>query len=510
MNSNYFFYFSSSKISVRHYPDRPAPPPPPTSAPALSPSSTDDMNATLLKSNDSNDDSVKRELFGSFKGFSLKPLPMTKPNIIGAANVAYVHPVAKTETNTEQCMPNRAAPLPPPSNSPKKAQVKSSPVSHPKSSPNSIRYQNIDSIDKSSPETPIEVKLFATKSDAKERPKISHPVLENSTFSVKKLIATANTNQVPKSTSNVLPKTTTQTLNIAQKANELQSALQKSPSDKSTTKKLEISQPVRPTSFGRSQSMRSPSAKEEPKRNALASGSMRYPGGVKRTGTMNRPKNPPPPRPNNPPGTAEASSMRNIYANSSEDNIYCDIEEIKEPSPPNGLLSEIVNEIENRNLNSIYSTAKKPIPKNVIEPSNNSDAISTESSTDSQKSGSDNNHIYMNTASAEQPLIHKPSFNVQDSKPPKSNVALIAKKLSFNAVAPGNSSKPMIAVKPPLSGLGEQKGVNASSKVTSQNNSTKLNKIGPNATNINLTAKPNINATSNVRSMHKRFENRNA
>lgn len=464
------------------------------------------MNATLLKSNDGNDDSVKRELFGSFKGFSLKPLPMTKPNIIGASNVAYVHPVAKTETNNEQCMPNRAAPLPPASNSPKKTQIKSSPVSHPKSSPTSIRYQNIDSIDKTSPETPIEVKLFATKSDAKERPKISHPVLENSTFSVKELIASAN--QGPKSTSNVLPKTTTQTSNIAQKASELQSALQKNPSDKSTTKKLEISQPVRPTSFGRSQSMRSPSAKEAPKRNALASGSMRHPGGVKRTGTMNRPKNPPPPRPNNPPSSAGSDSMRNIYANSSEDNIYCDIEEIKEPSPPNGLLSEIVNEIENRNLNSIYSTAKKPTPKNVIEPSNNIDASSTESSTDIQKSGSDNSHIYMNTASAEQPLIHKPSFNVQDSKAKKSNVALIAKKLSSNAIAAGNSSKPMIAVKPPLSG--EQKVVNASNKVTSQNNSTKINKISPNATNINATGRPNINPTSNVRSMHKRFENRNA
>lgn len=492
--------------------------------PTLSPSSTDDMNATLLKSNDGNDDTVKRELFGSFKGFSLKPLPMTKPNIIGASNVAYVQPVAKTETINEQNMPARAAPLPPSSSSPKKSQVKSSPISHhTKSSPSSIRYQNIDRIDKSSPETPIEVKLFASKSDAKERPKISNPVLENSTCSVKELIATANGNQ---SNSNALPKTI-QTSNVLQKANQLQFALHKNPlADKSSLKKLEISSSVRPTSFGRSQSMRSPtSAKEPPKRNDLASGSMRYPGGVKRSATINRPKNPPPPRPSNPP----ADSMYNIYANTNDDdnsirsienstdNIYCDIDEIKEPSPPNGLLSEIVNEIENRNLNSIYSTTKKPSNTKIdskfkknIDQRNNFQVNSPGLASESQKSDSDNSHIYMNTNSVEQPLILKSSSHSNEAKAQKSNVASIAKKLNFNP-AQGISSKPIIAVKPPSNAV-DQKGIinNTSSKSASQSDSTKKPYNVAKTGSSNSMGRPNIHQTSTVRSMHKRFENRNA
>lgn len=485
--------------------------------PALSPSSTDDMNATLLKSNDGNDESVKRELFGSFKGFSLKPLPMTKPNIIGASNVAYVQPVAKTETINEQSMPARAAPLPPSSSSPKKSQVKSSPISHPKkSSPSSIRYQNIDRIDKSSPETPIEVKLFASKSDAKERPKISNPVLENSTCSVKELVATANGNP---SNSNALPKTI-QTSNVLQKANQLQSALQKNPlADKSSLKKLEISSSVRPTSFGRSQSMRSPtSAKDPPKRTDLASGSMRYPGGVKRSATINRPKNPPPPRPSNPP----ADSMFNIYANTNDDNsmrsienstdnIYCDIDEIKEPSPPNGLLSEIVNEIENRNLNSIYSTTKKPSNAKVDSKfkRNNFQVNSPGFASESQKSDSDNSHVYMNTASVEQPLILKSSPNANEAKAHKSNVASIAKKLNFNP-AQGISSKPIIAVKPPSNAVDQKGIINTSSKSASQSDSTKKPYNVAKTGSSNSMGRPNINPTSTVRSMHKRFENRNA
>lgn len=485
------------------------------------------MNATLLKPN--NQETMKRELFGNFKGFSLKPLPMSKPNIFGAANVAYVHPVvAKTETVSEQCVPNRAAPLPPPPQSsnatasPKKSHpIKSSPVSHSKSSPSAIRYQNIDVIDKSSPETPIEVKLFASKSDAKERPKISHPILENSTCSVKDLISTSNANQSVQFKSNVLPKT-----NVAQRANELQSALNKNPIDKSSLKRLDLSsseKSERPNSFGRSQSMRSPSSvKDPPKRNVQASGSMRYPGGLKRVATMNRPKNPPPPRPPNAAaGTASstADSMRNIYANTNDsrslenstDNIYCDIDDIKDRTPPNGLLSEIVNEIESRNLNSIYSTSTKSASNSTIKSNryeNTNKIFDThENSTEpSQSSGSENSQIYMNAAAAEQPLIRHFSGN-KDNKAQKSNVATMAKKLTLNA-APGNSTKPIIAAKPPIV---EQKNINTSNKIASPNASAKrpngLNATKLNAPNMNKT---NANPVSTVRSMQKRFENRKA
>lgn len=514
------------KISVRHHPDRPAPPPP--SAPSsnqLSPSSTDDMNATLLKANEANEDPIKRELFGNFKGFSLKPLPMSKPNILGASNVAYVHPVAKAESVNEQCIPSRAAPLPPATNSPKKAPVKSTPASLPKSSPSSFRYQNINTSPKKTPETPIEVKLFASKSDAKERPKISHPVLENSTCSVKELVAAANSNKKPQNSSNTLPKSNALTQNAVPKPSEASSPLKNGLIQKNSVKKLDISAPVKAVSFGRSQSMRSPSTEKAPvKRNVLASGSMRYPPGSKRVNVVDRPKNPPPPRPSNLPGSS-ASSLRNIYANTngdglnsvdnSTDNIYCVIEDVKEvPPPSNGLLNEIVNEIENRNKNSIYSTSKNKgkIPNGKIT---NNEQIAYENISQNHESTPtlppEPDNIYMNTASgAEQPLMQNKTKVIKSiEKLHKPNVNSIVKKLT----APG-SAKPMIATKPSVSNLIDQKtGLN---KETSQNDSTKKPYISRTNSNVSTKAasssggKATINPISSVRAMHKRFENRNA
>lgn len=500
------------KVSVHHYPDRPAPPPPPhaPSSNHLSPS-TDDMSATLLKANEANEDQIKRELFGNFKGFSLKPLPMSKPNIIGA-NVAYVHPVAKTETTSDQCIPIRAAPLPP-SNSPKKSQIKSSPKANPKSSPSSFRYQNINASPSKTPETPIEVKLFASKIDAKERPKISHPILENSTCSVKELIATANANQSVQKNFNTLPKNKT----VEIKPSDPQATLKKVPFDKNAVKKLEISAPVKAVTFGRSQSMRSPSTEKSPvKRNVLASGSMRHPPGTKRTNSVDRPKNPPPPRPTNLPNSA-ASSMRNIYSNmngsqsmeNSTDNIYCVIEDVKEASPPttNGLLSEIVNEIENRNKNSIYSTTKKntaPSSQTTYENVGHRMNIAAAPADGETEAVPGSNNIYMNTNSAvEQSPSHKLN-NVTSpiEKTHKPNVNSIVKKLSSNSTAgTAKPSKPVIASKPTI---GEQK--KAPGKETSQPNVAKV--AGLNVTKTGTAGKAIINPTSSVRAMHKRFENR--
>lgn len=498
------------KISVRHYPERPPPPPPSAPMTQLSPSSTDDMNATLLKSSNGTEDPIKRELFGNFKGFSLKPLPMTKPSIVGASNVAYVHPVAKTEPNNDHCVPTRSAPLPPTS-SPKKSQIKSSP----KLSQSSFRYQNINETAKESPETPIEVKLFATKSDAKERPKISHPVLENSTVSVKQFIATANAVQNVPTTKPVLPKNVVQNQSkvIAQKPNDLSlTMVEKAPIDKNALKKLEISAPIKAASFSRSQSMRSPSTeKSVAKRNVLASGSMRYPPGSKRPNVVDRPKNPPPPRPAN--GTGSSSSLRNIYANEgsqsniqdSSDNIYCVIEDVKESPPQNGLLTEIVNEIENRNLNSIYSTSKNQRKKPIA--TNTNEQMTYANSNKPVNSDTQSGNIYINTATVVKP-ISNPDLDISNNSKgsSKSNVASIAKKLSSNATIV--HSKPSIATKPTIPNLMDAKLVSASNKETSQTDSVKKPYTKP--TYSTASSKATINPTSSVRMMHKRFENRNA
>lgn len=518
--SKYIFHNSPFfSLKVRQHPDRPAPAPPSTGPlTQLSPSSTDDMNATLLKSNGSTTkEAFKRELFGNFKGFSLKPLPMSKPNIAAASNVAYVHPVTKksetTETKTEHCVPIRAAPLPP-SNSPIKQQQKtSSPMSVPKQPSNSFRYENINTTAASSPETPIEVKLFATKSDARERPKISHPVLENSTCSVKELIGTANLKQ-----QNLYENSKQKPINELpmSKPIGINSQLKKLPMEKGSMKNLEISAPIKTVTFGRSQSMRSPTA-ENPqiKKSNLSSGSMRKAPNVKRQmSIVDRPKNPPPPRPVNLPPSLPKLPQEQFYANigtcsngksqeslsNSTDNLYCVIEDLKRPvntSPANGLLSEIVNEIENRNIASIYSTTKsKPSTTSKTDEQTNLNSIQN-----NRQSGDNPSEVKSGTNTMlDETGEQRDSTAKKSGTPHNSNiVGTSAKKWNMNVV-PGKP-KPVIAAKPSVANSFEHK--NPALNQTSQKDSTKKPVAGKSTWNN----KPKINPTSGVRALHKRFEN---
>lgn len=485
-------------------PDRPAPPAPP-SAPLtqISPSSTDDMSATLLKTNESSDEPIK--MFGNFKGFSLKPLPMSKPNIAGASNVAYVHPVTKrsdtNESKNDTCVPTRSAPLPPPTNSPKKHQsAKSSPVTAPK-----VRYQNINTIHtaKTSPETPIEVKLFAVKPDGKERPKISNPVLENSTHDLTRIHQQHQANSL-------------QHLTITEKP---LNDVAKLPTEKKSLRGLEISAPIKNANFNRSQSMRTATKPESapPKRPVLASASMRRPGLHRPNSIVDRPKNPPPPRPNQP----EKSSRREEYddcesveekpLSNSTDNIYCVIEDIKketDSSPPNGLLGEIVNEIENRNVNSIYSSSVKSKRQNGVTQNGgdqtyqNLQSIRDEKSTAS--SSNTPNSIYMNTAEMEKEKAENEQASPKNKASVSSGIAAMTKK--YNAIPA--KPKPAIATKPIVpNAKATAKESSQTIDVAKKTFPIKSNSSnGPPKTN---SFKATINPTSNVRALHKRFENPN-
>lgn len=475
---------------MRHYPSRPPPPAPSSGHSAQrAPAATDDA-ATLLKANEAQN-TIKRELFGNFKGFSLKPLPMSKPNIAAASNVAYVHPVSKTpeaaSTPAAQCLPSRVAPMPP---STLPATHKASAGAAKLATASTHRYENTNG----SPETPIEVKLFAHPD--KDRPKISHPVLENTTCSVKEMVTAVNR-------ANTLnPKQT-------QPAEPTKSAM----ADAIASKTLEKSTPTKCVTFNRSHSMRGSSDKSKPK---LSSGSMRLPNNVQRKNSViDRPKNPPPPRPLA-PNVSKGAAPPQAYANddlsdnsldNSTDNIYCVIADVKEEadlSLSNGLLSEIVNEIGNRNNTSIYSTSKKVAGQKQAN-NGHAETIYQNLPTNAGDEQPAAENIYMNTLKKPTKQPNEPS-NAAPAKTappalPKVAANAMAKKFgpSANGVA-GEKSKPLIATKPSVAhakaAIGSGRSDSPKGPLAKSNSSaTPSNKTNA-ATNL----------TSSVRSLHKRFE----
>lgn len=541
------------------------------------PSSTDDMNTSLL--NVQNDEELKKNLFGHFKGFTLKPLPMSKPNIMGASNVAFVHPVSKNPESkmmTENIPIRAAPPVPGQANNVAKGQVTAS---------NSMANQQVSSTSYSKEHNNITFQQ--PNQDVRDRPLISSPILKTSTCSAKELMSPKRVIADNLTTSN----TDVHNMPFAQKTNSVKREIQSNETlkrmksflkkdspkndlppkkltiDKASLKNLEISAPVKTVNFGRSQSLRSPSSETAVKRVSVkASGSMRHPSGIKRPNSIvDRPRNPPPPRPPAPSSVSTSDEGQNLKVlatkpivvnvyddcegiSGSTDNIYCVIDEYQPsvPSPPNnsGLLSEIVNEIENRNVNSIYSVSKKGEDDAYKKPKSSL----SNSYLKSAKNGLPilpppneiNKSIYMNTpiekttmskeskGTAADNTTAVPSNSFKPMVPSKNKLQITNDKKAFNSLAlkktlPLNHKEPVTVqlkrTTQTVASAGPSNGPMSNNKQSSQNtSSTTNNKISSNSfkkpqtiqpvkNNSNSTRRPNIQPTSNVLSLQKKFEN---
>lgn len=394
------------------------------------------MNSSLLKSGENVDSNgVNNNIpYGRFKGYTLKPLPISRTPQINAPNVAFVHPVSKISesTNVPNGIPNRIAPPVPKPPNVARSQTQVKPVKPIVNRSNSVLPSKYSS--------EVAPALPPLNPGATARPLISSPILEASTCSAKELISPLRHNaekyadKVPVRSAPSVPiqptitdtnQTNQSRIDVVQNLKKAKdgtmkrialllkkddkpsstSTLSRNPSktlDKEKLRNIQISAPItadlssdgeQERSFvNRTQSMRDPSSNTVVKRPSIQTfGSMRQPSSVKRPGSIvgSRPKSPPPPRPpapaagNQNQGNSqlltkvcnEYDSCEAIEAPLSQiaessptnsDNIYAVIEEYQSPAkipiPVEkadtsgiGLLSEIVNEIENRNLDSIYS-----------------------------------------------------------------------------------------------------------------------------------------------------------
>lgn len=360
------------------------------------------MNSSLLRPSS---DVENNYIFGKFKGFTLKPLPGATKITPNAPKVAYVTPVTKTNNDVDlHIVPTREAPPPP----------------VPKHGINATidKFNHINA-------TTAPPALPPLNKGSTARPIISHPILEASTCDAKEVPSVVKYPTIRPAPSppkgekktigfddNVVPEVLINPTisNIDKKPKDgtlsrIQSFLKKDQSskpekvhkqlkafDKDQLKDIQISSPIlitqvplkdasdddRKTKIKRAQSMRDPPS--PPATQPLNSfGSMRA---QRPKSIVDRPTLPPPPRPPAPvivqnPPVQQAPKASNEYDHcenrepGTPDNIYSVIEESPK-SPPGalnqkgsiesmGLLSEIVNEIEHRNFDSIYiaSTLKK-------------------------------------------------------------------------------------------------------------------------------------------------------
>lgn len=355
------------------------------------------MNSSLLRPSS---DIENNYIFGKFKGFTLKPLPGADKPLAKTPKVAYVHPVSKSSNDI---VPTREAPAPP------TKQGFNSATANSKSLNASSVPPALPPLNKGSTARPIisNPVLEASTSDAKEVPSVvKYPTIRPAPAPPKKnqKATTFDETVLPE----VLINPTSNTMEKKPKdgtLSRIQSFLKKDPSsktekvhkqlkviDKDKLKDLQISSPIlitqvplnynsdddTKTKLKRAQSMRDPPSPPVVKP-LNTFGSMRQP---RPKSIVDRPTLPPPPRPPQPvklptlaqPETSPSNEYDDCESHEAgtPDNIYSVIEESPKSPPVSagnqqgslesmGLLSEIVNEIEHRNFDSIYiaSTLKK-------------------------------------------------------------------------------------------------------------------------------------------------------
>lgn len=441
-----------------------------------SPNSPDDINSSLLRPSS---DVENNYIFGKFKGFTLKPLPDANLSIANSNSpkVAFVHPVAKSgKTIGVHVVPSREAPPPPVPKHGINAKIEKFNNISATISPPALPPLNKGSTARPIISNPI---LETSTCDAKELPNVvKYPTIRPAPTPPKEP-------KVVKQEEPIAPEVLINPMSVTEKKlkngtlSRIQSflkndAISKSDKvqkqlksiDKDKLKDLQISSPIlinemplndidssndenKKAKINRAQSMRDPPS--PPIVKPLNSfGSMRN-GNPRPKSIVDRPTIPPPPRPSaivitspnyqNTSESAKSSSSSNEYDDcetrepGTPDNIYSVIEE-SPASPDNikqqgsiesmGLLGEIVNEIEHRNIDSVYiaSTLKRnKNPDEKFEPADNDYSVDSSASTTS--SG------YM------RPISSTPVARI----PPSKTIAKIPSTTSSNSTSSFKSAK---------------------------------------------------------------------
>lgn len=467
------FHFRPKSTIKHHITKGSGSPQSPTFAPS-SPNSPDDMNSSLLRPSS---DVENNYIFGKFKGFTLKPLPGVNKVQSKQPKVAYVHPVTKTNNDVDlHIVPTREAP-PPPKQGVNVAINKFNQINA-TSNPPALPPMNKGSTARPIISQPI---LEATTCDAKEVPSVvKYPTIRPAPAPPRKDSKTVAFDE------SVVPDVLINPISIAVEKkpkdgtlSRIQSFLKKEPNskpekvhkqlkmDKEKLKDLQISSPIiitqvplkdaseddTKTKIKRAQSMRDPPSPPVAKPQLNSFGSMRQP---RPKSIVDRPTLPPPPRPPAPvTKTASLAQPETISPNEYDDcstepgtpdNIYSVIEE--SPKSPEsmkrpggsiesmGLLSEIVNEIEHRNFDSIYiaSTLKKKKPNATYA---NSKSVDDEYAGDA---GSTTSSGYMRPIGA--PIARIPPSQSVNKMPNSTSNNSVSSFKSAKSSAGNNSKSP--------------------------------------------------------------------